>query len=95
MKVLSTLSMMQLIKWESSQCNQYKAKNVSWSVKINGNYINVKPIKDRSSPSMIHKYKAIRDGLTASRSVRLDMHVMDNEVSEDFKKKSTSIANSN
>jgi len=66
----------------SSSGNKY----IMVLVKINGNYIDGEPMKDRTEGSLIKAYLILWAQITASKSVRPKTHVLDNEASEAFKK---------
>ncbi len=54
-------------------------------VEIDGNYIDAEPMKDRTEGSMIKAYLTLWTQITASKSVRPRMHVLDNEALEALK----------
>jgi hypothetical protein len=55
-------------------------------VKVDGNYIDAEPMKNKSKGSMIKAYLALWNHLTASGTVKPKTHIMDNEASEEYKK---------
>jgi hypothetical protein len=55
-------------------------------VEVDGNYIDTEPMKNKSEGSMIKAYLALWNRLTASGTVKPKTHIMDNEVSEEYKK---------
>ncbi len=55
-------------------------------VKVNSNYIDAEPMKNKSEGSMIKAYLVLWNRLTASGTVKPKTHIMDNEVSEEYKK---------
>ena len=55
-------------------------------VKVDGNFINAEPMKNRSEGSMIKAYQALWERLTASGTVKPKTHILDNKASADFKK---------
>ncbi len=55
-------------------------------VEVDGNYIDAEPMKNKSAREMIKTYLALWTRLTASRTVKPMMHIMDNEASEEYKK---------
>jgi hypothetical protein len=66
----------------SSRGNKY----IMVLVEVDGNYINAEPMKNKSKGAMIKAYIALRTRLTASGTVKLTMHILDNEASEEFKR---------
>ena len=66
----------------SSRGNQY----VMVLVEVDGNFINVEPMKNRSEGAMIKAYTALWTRLTASGTVKSKTHILDNEASAEFKK---------
>jgi hypothetical protein len=66
----------------SSSGNKY----IMVLVELDGNYIGAEPMKDLTEGSMIKAYLILWTQITASKSVRLNTHVLDNEASEAFKK---------
>jgi hypothetical protein len=54
-------------------------------VKVDGNYINAEPMKNKSEGSMIKAYLALWNQLTATGTVKPKTHLMDNEASEEYK----------
>ncbi len=55
-------------------------------VEVHGNYIDAEPMKNKSAGEMKKTYLALWTRLTASRTVKPMMHIMDNEASEEYKK---------
>ncbi len=55
-------------------------------VEVNKNYIEAEPMKNKSAGEMIKAYLALWTHLTASGTVKLMTHIMDNEASEKYKK---------
>jgi len=55
-------------------------------VKVDGNFIDAEPIKNRSEGAMIKAYQALWTRLTASGTVKPKTHILDNEASAEFKK---------
>ena len=66
----------------SSKGNKY----IMVLVEVDGNYIDAEPMKDKSTGSMIKTYLLLWNRLTDTGTVKPKTHIMDNEVSEDFKK---------
>ena len=66
----------------SSKGNKY----IMVLVEVDGNYIDAEPMKNKSEGSMIKTYHILWNHLTATGTVKPKMHIMDNEVSEEFKK---------
>ncbi len=54
-------------------------------VKVNGNYIDAEPMKNKSAGSMVKTYTELWTGLTAKGVVRPKTHLLDNEVSAALK----------
>ncbi len=65
----------------SSSGNQY----IMVLVKVNGNYIDTEPMKNRSAGSMIKAYLALWARLTATGVIKPTMHLMDNDASVELK----------
>ncbi len=65
----------------SSRGNQY----VMVLVEVDGNYINTKPLKNKSEGAMIKTYLALWQRLTAKGTVKPTTHILDNETSAAFK----------
>jgi hypothetical protein len=55
-------------------------------VKVDGNFINAEPMKNRSEGSMIKAYQALWERLTASGTVKPKTHILDNKALAEFKK---------
>jgi hypothetical protein len=55
-------------------------------VKVNQNYINTEPIKNKLEGSMIKAYLALWNQLTATGTVKPKTHIMDDKKSEEYKK---------
>jgi hypothetical protein len=55
-------------------------------VKIDGNFIDTEPMKNKTEGSMIKAYLALRECLTATGIVKPMTHIMDNEASAEYKK---------
>ncbi len=55
-------------------------------VEVDGNYIDAEQMKNKSAGEMIKAYLALWTRLTASRTVKPTMHIMDNKASEEYKK---------
>jgi hypothetical protein len=66
----------------SSRGNKY----IMVLVKVDGNYIHAEPMKNKSEGAMIKAYIALWTRLTASGTVKLTTHILDNEASEEFKR---------
>ena len=66
----------------SSRGNQY----VMVLVKVNGNFIDAGPMKNRSEGAMIKAYQTLWTRLIASGTVKPKTHILDNEASAEFKK---------
>ena len=64
-----------------SSGNQY----IMVLVKVDGNYIDAEPMKNKSAGSMIKAYLALWTRLTALGTVRPKTHLLDNEASAAFK----------
>jgi hypothetical protein len=56
-------------------------------VKVDGNYIDAEPMKDRSTGSMIKAYLALWNCLTVTRVIKPTTHLLDNEASAELKGK--------
>ncbi len=54
-------------------------------VKVDGNFIDAEPMKNKSEGAMIRAYQALWLRLTASRTVKPKTHILDNEASAEFK----------
>jgi hypothetical protein len=54
-------------------------------VKVDGNYIDAEPIKDRTAGSMIKAYLALLNCLTATEVIKPTTHLLDNEASAELK----------
>ncbi len=67
----------------SSRGNKY----IMMLVEVDGNYIDAEPMKNKLEGAMIKAYIALWTRLTASGTVELMMHILDNEASEEFKRK--------
>ena len=74
----------------SSKGNQY----VMVLVEVDENFINAEPMKNRSEGAMIKAYQTLWTRLTASGTVKLKTHILDNEASAEFKRKYKRIAQS-
>ena len=55
-------------------------------VEMEGNYLDAKPLKDRTTWSTITAYKAIWKQLTVNKSIQATIYIMYNDVSKEFKK---------
>jgi hypothetical protein len=66
----------------SSRGNKY----IMVLVKVDGNYIDAEPMKNKLEGAMIKAYIALWTRLTASGTVKLTTHILDNEASEEFKR---------
>ncbi len=66
----------------SSKGNQY----IMILIEIDGNFIDAKPMKNKSEGSMIKAYQELWARLTASGTVTPKTHILDNEASIEFKK---------
>jgi hypothetical protein len=66
----------------SSRGNQY----VMVLVEVDGNFIDTKPMKNRSERAMTKAYTALWTRLTASGTVKPKTHILNNEASAEFKK---------
>jgi hypothetical protein len=55
-------------------------------VEVDGNYIDAEPIKNKSAGEMIKAYLALWNCLTALGTAKPTTHIMDNKVSEEYKK---------
>ena len=66
----------------SSRGNKY----VMVLVKVDGNFIDAEPMKNRSEGAMIKAYQALWTRLTALGAVKPKTHILDNEASTEFKK---------
>ncbi len=66
----------------SSRGNKY----IMVLVKVDRNYINAEPMKNKLEGSMIKAYLVLWNQLTASGTVKPKTHIMDNEASEENKK---------
>ena len=67
----------------SSTGNKY----IMTLVEVDGNYIDVEPMKNRSARSMIKAYLALWNQLTATRLIKPTTHLLDNKVSAELKAK--------
>jgi hypothetical protein len=65
----------------SSRGNKY----IMVIVKVDGNYIDAEPMKNKSEGAMMIAYIALWTRLTGSRTVKPMTHILDNEASEEFK----------
>ena len=65
----------------SSKGNQY----IMVLVEVDGNYIDVEPIKNKSEGAIIKAYQTIWTRLTATGIVKPTTHILDNEASEAYK----------
>ncbi len=54
-------------------------------VEVYGNFIDAKPMKNKTAGSIIKAYLALWKQLTAGGTVKLTTHLLDNEASEEFK----------
>jgi hypothetical protein len=54
-------------------------------VEVDGNFIDVEPMKNKTAGSMIKAYLALWERLTASGTVKPTTHLLDNKASEEFK----------
>ena len=61
-------------------------------VEVDGNYIDAEPMKSKSEGEMIKTYLTLWTRLTRTGSVKPTTHIMDNEASEEYKKKFEKIA---
>ncbi len=75
----------------SSRGNKY----IMVLVKVNGNYIEAKPMKNKLEGLMIKAYLTLWNRFTATRIVKPTTHIMDNKVSEEYKKEIQKNAQSN
>jgi hypothetical protein len=64
-----------------SKGNQY----IMVLVEVDSNYINTKPMKNKSEGSIIKSYLALWTRLTASGTVRPTTHILNNEASAMYK----------
>jgi hypothetical protein len=55
-------------------------------VEIDGNFIDVEPMKSKTKGAMIKAYQALWEQLTAKGMVKPTTHIMDNEASAEYKK---------
>ena len=55
-------------------------------VKVDGNFIDTEPMKNRLEGAMIKAYKTLWDRLTSSGTVKPKTHILDNKASAEFKK---------
>ena len=53
---------------------------------VDGNYIDVEPMRDHRPNSMIKAYQALWDRVTRNREDKPTMHILDNEALVEFKK---------
>jgi hypothetical protein len=67
----------------SSNGNKY----IMVLVEVDGNFIDAEPLKNRSEGVMIKAYQSLWNRLTTSRTVKPKTHILDNEVSAEFKSK--------
>ncbi len=67
----------------SSRGNQYIMVLL---VEVGGNFINAKPMKNKTAGSVIKAYIALWTRITASRTVKPTTHILDNEAPAKFKK---------
>jgi hypothetical protein len=65
----------------SSKGNQY----IMVLLEVNGNYIDVEPMKNKSEGSIIKAYLTLWTRLTESGTVRPITHILDNKVSGAYK----------
>jgi hypothetical protein len=65
----------------SSSRNKY----IMVLVEVNGNFIDVEPMKNKTAGSMIKAYLVLWKRLTASGMVKPTTHLLDNKASEEFK----------
>ena len=75
----------------SSRGNQY----VMVLVKVDGNYIDVEPLKNKSEGAMIQAYQTLWKRLTTAGTVKPTTHILDNEASSALKRRSKRTAQSN
>jgi hypothetical protein len=66
----------------SSKGNQY----VMVLVEVDGNFIDAEPMKNRSEGAVIKAYQALLSSFTASGTVKMKTHILDNEASVEFKR---------
>jgi hypothetical protein len=66
----------------SSRGNKY----IMVLVKVDGNYINVEPMKSKAEQEMIKAYLTLWTQLTRTGTIKPTTHIMDNEASEEYKK---------
>jgi hypothetical protein len=66
----------------SSKGNQY----VMVLVEVDGNFVDIEPMKNRSEGAMIKAYTALWTRLTASGTIKPKTHILDNEASAEFKR---------
>jgi hypothetical protein len=66
----------------SSKGNQY----VMVLVEVDGNFIDAKPMKNRSEGAMIKAYQALWARLTTLGTIKPKTHILDNEASVEYKK---------
>jgi hypothetical protein len=60
-------------------------KYIMTLVKVDGNYINAEPMKDRTAGSMIKAYLALWNRLTATGVIKPTRHLLDNKASTELK----------
>jgi hypothetical protein len=65
----------------SSSGNQY----IIVLVKVDGNYIDAEPMKNRSAGSMVKAYLTLWKQITESGSIKPTTHILDNEASAELK----------
>ncbi len=64
-----------------SRGNQY----IMVLVEVDGNYIDMEPMKNKSEGAIIKAYLALWTRLTANGTVKPTTHILDNEASEGYK----------
>ena len=75
----------------SSRGNKY----IMVLVQVDGNYIDAELMKNKSEGSILKAYLTLWNRLTATRTVKPTMHIMDNKASEEYKKEIQKKAQSN
>jgi hypothetical protein len=62
-------------------------KYIMTLVEVDGNYINAKPIKNRSAWSMVKAYLGVWSSLTSPEIIKPTTHLLDQEASVEIKAK--------
>jgi hypothetical protein len=79
------------VSLQSSNGNKY----IVVLVEIDGNFIDVEPMKSKTKGAMIKAYQALWEQLTAKGTVKPTTHIMDNKASAEYNKKIKKTAQSN